>query len=239
MKAILLTLALALLPAAAAGDDASLDVLEPGPAFGTTNSEYDGIVRTVFPEAFLPDVRASMLMVPVMRLVHTSPTGEEIADGETVIGVKERDGEFFVFAAESHAGFWDYTAEGQRAAAQYDTPLRPVTLADIRPKRCERPIDPALAARIVQIWQTMLLQTRPDPNAHHGFDGETYYFSMPVDGRTLAGRTWSPNSPRLGGLTTVADDMESWCMRDLHRRLADLRTDVAGLEALLKALVAP
>ncbi|MBS0472345.1 MAG: hypothetical protein JSR60_14835 [Proteobacteria bacterium] len=237
MKSVLLILAFVLLPVAATGGDASLDVLEPGPAFGTTNSEYDGIVRAVFPEAFMSDVRADMLSVPSMALVSLSPAGKEIYSGEAVVGVKTRLGTSFIFASEAHTRLWDYTAEGLRAAAQLHIPLRPARQELIRPKHCERPIDASLAMRIIQSWNAMLQLTHADPNSRHGADGDTYFFSAEIDGRTLSGSTWSPGGGKLAALTNLANDMEAWCMRE--RRLSDLRTDLGYLETLLKRPAAP
>ena len=194
----------------------SLDVLAPvSDRESGFMADYWSIVRRVFPQAYRADVRARAVDVPSM------------IGGELVTGVKEAGGKYRLFAFESPIGLGLYVA----GVAPHPRPADP---RKIRPKLCEAAITSALGERIVKAWREVLLQTRPDPNARPGVDGDMYYFSMATGGRSLSGKTWSPDTPKLRTLTNVTYDIQAFCVKSGGSRRVELENDVSRLLSQLK-----
>jgi len=194
---------------------------------------YQPMVDSVLKEAFAPDVRLRAIVEPSF-----SP--------EYVVGVREREGGYWLFMVRPDSQVWRYMVArmaqggqiqaykpdgspdtGYEARVKAGLPERPEAL---KLERCEVRLKPALAAELVADWRAMLAKVRPGYRPDMGLDGETYLFSMEVDDRTLAGGAWSPEpDSEPGRLVAVVEAMRDACR---SRRSGDMRKLADRAQAL-------
>jgi hypothetical protein len=122
-----------------------------------------------------------------------------------VVGVKRRAGARFLFGGSKQIG-------ASKGLVQ-----------------CELPIGWAFADKIVRLWRKMLLQTAHDPKPVLGMDGETYHFAMRDGSNWMAGKTWSPQTPKLSRLTKIVGEMRQVCESGKPKGLPGLERDVDDL----------
>lgn len=213
----------------------AVDHLEPEDSSFDTRArlwdvDYNDMVLTKFKDLFGRDVLARMIGLPSFH-------------HEYGVGISVYLGEWKVIAVESKMQLWGYYG---RTPAEIAEVHLPPDWHDVPVDRCEKPIDPALGARIANLWETMLSATRFQEGAAIrwgtdgkpqrggeiivGGDGETFHFSA----SRMAGTTWSPppDSPP-GMLVDVAEAMIDYCRNNNPKSLAAVEQKAAALEQRL------
>jgi hypothetical protein len=220
-------LAFAVIPAFAA------DHLEPESSAFNTREElwdlnYNDMVLTQFKDLFDSDVVARMIGEPSFRPEY----GVGLAHG--------KDG-WRVIAVESASYLWSYEVMDKNEL--HDSKL-PADWHANAVRRSAQSLDPALAARIANLWNRMLYDTRyaglpprftadgltHDDDVIIGADGETFHFS----GGSVSGKTWSPSDKAPPGmLVDLALAMIAYCQHKSTKTLAAIEQAAAVLEQRL------
>ncbi len=178
-------------------------------------ADYQAAVKAALKDAFAPDVRARAIAEPSFQ-------------AEYAVGIKETAGAYALFSIQPARQLW---GQVQRPRG---TP--PADVGQLPVERCEAPLDAVLARGVIDVWGRMLAQTRPDESRSLGLDGETYYFSMDIGGRTLAGSTWSPDpQSRPGRLVGMVLALRRYCAKRQETDLTALSSLTRDLQARLKA----
>lgn len=116
-------------------------------------------------------------------------------------------------------------AQSKKKLAEMESKL-PRSVEDIQIETCVRDIDQSLAARIFQIWDTMLNQTRYAEDNFGWTDGTTYHFTMHSERHVLgmSGWVWSPpEESKTGRLVAITELLRRYCLegsKNLRRKLA-------------------
>jgi hypothetical protein len=105
---------------------------------------------------------------------------------------------------------------------------------EIKLKTSTASISPALAARVLDLWNQMIARAREPENPNTGLDGVTIEFAT-ASGR---GEVWSPsrrNSPLL--LAELGETLVQYCQapeKDREEMLKEINTAADALETYLK-----
>ena len=167
---------------------------------------------------------------------------------EYVVGIRNTPEGPVVFRIEPESNLWDSAPRdhidvlieflrAQLGGNNAADDVLPSSSQNAKTSRCERPIDPALAARIRAVWKAMILGAKSYSHGRFGLDGATYEFSMSLAGETLAeAHTWSPPwDTRTGRMVVISQRMEWYCEADSPGRiLSELNGTVAALAADLE-----
>jgi hypothetical protein len=218
--------------------------------------DYQSVVQAVLHEAYADDVKVRLIVEPSF-----SP--------EAAIGLKEDNGNYRIFTLAPAVQLWGYeslrmmkggeerlVSNGNSKDSQPpDNDIAalkaylPADVHDVKVKRCEADIDPALGARIVEVWKAMLLDTRyargpeyvkgPDGKMQQVvaevMDGTLFHFSMFGGLDFLAGQAHSPfEGTKPAQLVNIADMMDQFCQTKDPKFTAQMNRDVDALLAQLK-----
>lgn len=198
--------------------------------------DYYFLVGAAFKEAFENDVKARVIVLSSFDL-------------EFVVGVKEKDGSFLIFALQPESKLWGYALieENHNGSLRVGpmTPLsekferqeitNPEAPKEIRIARCERKIDSILGMHILEVWKNMLLQTRHNDYVDliAGHDGTDYHFSMGAL-PDYSGQTGLPlANSKTGALVDIVHTMLEYCDSGDRKQRTRLSNDVASLKARL------
>jgi hypothetical protein len=201
---------------------------------------YEANIHGLFKDAYAPEVRLRAVVEPSF-----SP--------EYVVGLRQRAGAYSLFALQPAKQIWGYSVlalmkkgeitvqnpDGSPGTAQAirrieeGLPPRPGAVALTR---CEAPIEPALAQRLIDIWSRMLAKVRPGEKLQTGFDGEITEFSMTNESGPRVGFTWSPRAASESGLlAATAYAMKAYCGSRAGQGLSKLDQTSGDLAARLEA----
>jgi hypothetical protein len=217
----------------------SSEYLSQGEAF-TTLEDFQKLVRNVFREAYTSDVRIRVLVQPSFAR-------------EYAVGLKETNGTFTAFWVESKVQLWGYglldmfkkgqivgvrdgksTNAEEIARLEAELPQQP---NNVPLMRCQKPIESALAQRILFAWSQMLTRARPDKS--YGLDGDTYEFAMIHGDKTITGTAWSPApGSRDDLLINVVIALRRVCMNNFPLAFLYRHQLVSALDNLEKRLEA-
>ena len=210
------------------------DYLEPDDAFFKS---YHDQVKSVFKEMYEPGVRVRMTVEPSFSV-------------EYAVAVKQTGEKFAVISVTAENQLWRFEVLKQMKAGAIsasDDKGNDTTAAEIKkleaslPKnpnevkveRCEVPLDAALAGRIIAVWRKMLAGVAAAPY-DGGLDGTFYHFSAPVDGKELAGQTWSPSEDsNTGRLVMIAETARNYCQKRNPSDIATLQKQADELARIL------
>ena len=157
---------------------------------------YDSALATVFKAAFANDVQVRAIVEPSLFL-------------EFAVGVTKSVGAFHIFLLQPSTQVW-------QAVTSPDKQTDP---AAIKVETCTMQLDAGIAERMVAAWKTALEHVRPSDRSD-GLDGDSFQFSMTLDGHELSGQTWSPPpSSEAGTLANVAYAMRDACKAHDRRKL--------------------
>lgn len=113
-------------------------------------------------------------------------------------------------------------AEEQIRQLEQRYPHRPAVL---KADRCEIAIAPALRDKLLAVWSGMLRDVQRPLEERLGLDGVVYIFSMPLDGRELRGKIWSPpGETNPGRLVSITWAMRDYCRLKSKRKRAAIET---------------
>lgn len=196
---------------------------------------YQATVRAVLKDAFAPDVRVRAIVEPSFQ-------------PEFAVGLRERRGQYVIFALQPRQQLWGYTVlemtkrgqsmSGGRSPMTDDMKSLEASLpadpAAVKVAHCEAKIDPALALRIVGAWKEMLVRVQRPEKDEIVLDGVRYEFSMTNAERSLSGGALSPSSGTAPAvLVDMTHAMRSYCQT---RRKQDLATLDGATGDLLRRL---
>jgi hypothetical protein len=201
--------------------------LEPAP-IDTLSS--DPVGRDIHSQIFGPEVRLRAIVYPSFHAEFAVAVIEH-TNHSAIIWLEPSD-------AVVSASWLDYyrmrllkvtTPEDKADAEEQIRQLEkrhPHLPAALKADRCEISVTPALREKLISVWSGMLLKVNKPDEERLGLDGEDYHFSMPLDGKELRGKIWSPpddtDPGRLAGIT--------WAMRDYCRLKSEEK--LAAIEKL-------
>jgi len=226
--ALLFAAALAAIPSIAA------DNLEPD---DTYFQNYHDQVNSTLKEVFAPDVLTRMTVEPSFSVEYAVALKEDAGANKIVsITAEQQLWKFQVLEMMKRGEITSSDMDGKNTTADEIKRLEaslPKDPNEVKVERCEVAVDSGLAARIVSVWKQMLLGVHVVPY-EGGLDGVFYRFSMPVDGKDVAGQTWSPNpDSKPGRLVEIAETMRAYCQKKNETMATKLGGQVG---ALLKRL---
>jgi len=165
----------------------------------------DGMLHTLFAEAYAHDVKFRMIDLPSFRT-------------ESVTALKEVKGGYQVFTLEPAQPLWGHE-----------------TLpADMKMNRCEIEVDSARAQRFLSASKAVLLETKytqPDEEDVVVTDGVEDHFSMPNGFQPLAGWTnYAQKGGKVAALYDATAAMFDYCAKRNAPALKTLDMRVGELE---------
>ncbi|HEX4301536.1 MAG TPA: hypothetical protein VHZ78_01995 [Rhizomicrobium sp.] len=241
LPALIAAALLMLTSAAIAGDH----LLPEDPALSDEN-DFDGILYGVFKDLYTPDYPARMIAVQSFQR-------------EFAVALHVKDGRYSIVLLDPPTMLWGYQVladdirqRDQDLAAGRDARADVKEIADlevgmpspdwrtVKPARCERPIDAALGAQLVEDWRAMLLQTRfaqPEPVASESVfvDGDILHFS--TWGGGMAGQITTPSNDggdKTNLLIAIGFAMRDYCKTGDAKQRATIVQAAADLAARLK-----
>ncbi len=222
MKYLLLSLLLI------SGSAHSVDHLVPEESIysgGFYLEDYNKLVAYYLRDAYAQNVNLRVIVTPSF-----SP--------EYALGVKHSEGRHQIFYMAPEIHLWGYQMMPMMESGAVQTlsedgewtknedglaelrNLYPDDPDDIPRVYCEADIPAQTASSLEQIWMTLLKGVKYPDSASQKRDGETYHFSMPVQGFTaMAGSAWSPKpESTLFGLVALTKDMRAYCLDSDNRK---------------------
>lgn len=187
------------------------DYLEPAGSPAETPEPYDQILRDIFRDAFTPDARATVIVVPSF-----SP--------ERMTAIIQRGSRYEVISATPTVHLWAFETlrmmesgqikridpGGEDEQAKEIDALRsrlPASPRDVPLKRCNRPISRPAATATIEAWDIMLTDLRPSDEII--LDGVRFEFSLPQSGKQ--GKANTPVIGRARKLADLAGILEDYC----------------------------
>jgi hypothetical protein len=218
-----------------------LAAVQPAPG---VLADYEAHLRSVFRDASGPGVRLRAIVRPAF-------------DTEYAVGLRQAGKGFEIFALRPGRQVWAYQGiklnqTGRAGVIIFDKPLSdrsarpsggiaeeitrlekdlPADPADLPLSHCAAAVDASLAASLNSAWRLMLEAVRPEEELMPGLDGTFYLFSMELEGRALAGETWTPREgTRPAKLARLAEAMREYCETKAGERLAEIGELARSLE---------
>lgn len=208
-------------------------------SFGVPN-EYHEKIRTLFQQGFQQDVVLRVLILESFSTeslvgIRRTPEGFEAFSlrAETSIGdtelLKEYEkGRIFLLDRDGNR------TPGIETKQYRDLKSRtPADFRDIGVERSQRRLPRQTFDQIVDIWRTMLRETRYPQKYREGKDGTDFYFAMrDSNGVSMSGKVWSPNhSTKTEQLVQLAEELRGYAksQRSEDQLNAMVRTTLSRL----------
>ena len=208
------------------------------PDSATSLRPYHEIIISVLDGAFDPDISARLIAMPSFT-------------PEYALGIREVEGTYKVFHLASRSQLWSYenlkTLRGladaggfpgqdenlANAIAEYEA-LLPPDYHDVQTDYCEVEIPSGMASDLLEIWESVLLETRYGDQEPIGPDGTDYHFSIRASGVIMAGKTWSPDPlSKTGALVSITETMKNLCLTGDQNLLAQLEPQIEAMQVEL------